>query len=103
MAELPRRVIHTVVEAATLLGFSKSTPHELIARGELDVVRLGPVLSSLPPSDQPPCTASDTIFKTKTAHPRSANSAGPSCVWPREVSAWHQPEYRTGPPKPPAT
>ncbi len=41
MAERPRRILYTVVEAAALLGISKSTAHELIVRGELEAVRLG--------------------------------------------------------------
>ncbi len=41
MAELPQRVMSTVVEAAALLGINKSPAHELIARGELKAVRLG--------------------------------------------------------------
>lgn len=35
------RVMYTVVEAALLLGISKSTAHELVVRGELEAVRLG--------------------------------------------------------------
>ncbi len=34
-------MMYTVVEAAALLGISKSTAHELIARGELEAIRLG--------------------------------------------------------------
>lgn len=41
MPDLPRRMMYTVVEAAALLGISKSTAHELITRGELEAVRLG--------------------------------------------------------------
>ena len=41
MAERPGRMMYTVVEAAALLGISKSTAHELIIRGELEAVRLG--------------------------------------------------------------
>jgi len=41
MTDSPIRMMYTVVEAATLLGISKSTAHELIARGELKAVRLG--------------------------------------------------------------
>lgn len=40
MSELPQRMMYTVVEAAALLGISKSTAHELIARGDLEAVRL---------------------------------------------------------------
>jgi len=41
MPDLPQRMMYTVVEAAALLGISKSTAHELISRGELEAVRLG--------------------------------------------------------------
>ncbi len=41
MADTPPRMMYTVVEAAALLGISKSTAHELITRGELEAVRLG--------------------------------------------------------------
>ena len=41
MSELPQRMMYTVVEAAALLGISKSTAHELIRVGDIEAVRLG--------------------------------------------------------------
>ena len=41
MSDSPSRMMYTVVEAAAILGISKSTAHELILRGELEAVRLG--------------------------------------------------------------
>ncbi len=35
------RLVYTVTEAAELLGLGRSTAYELVARGELETVRLG--------------------------------------------------------------
>ena len=35
------RLVHTVSEAAELLGISRAFAYELVARGELPVIRLG--------------------------------------------------------------
>ena len=35
------RLVHTVSEAAALLGISRAFAYELVARGELPVIRLG--------------------------------------------------------------
>jgi excisionase family DNA binding protein len=41
MARGELRLVYSVTEAAELLGISRSTAYELVARGELPTVRLG--------------------------------------------------------------
>ncbi len=41
MPKSPNRVMYSVLEAATVLGISRSTAYELVLSGELECVQLG--------------------------------------------------------------